>query len=251
MNNNNYAHRLVGHRGSMATHPENTLIGFKAAIAAGAKFIECDLQLTKDKQAVLLHDQKVSRTSRKRGFIFDKPLTEAKGISMHQPKVFGDKYDEEPMATLGELLDTLAAHADVTAMVEVKQESIKYFGLQAVLDAVMPLCTQFKEQVVIISFNADVVTEAKNAGMRVGWVVDEMNADNEQQAAQLKPQYVITDVVQFEGETPKLWNAPEGHNWQWMLYDVTDADQAKSLMDNGVDLIETADLTGLLKHFES
>lgn len=45
----------IGHRGYKARYPENTMIGFQAAIDAGAHAIETDVHLTADGVVVLSH----------------------------------------------------------------------------------------------------------------------------------------------------------------------------------------------------
>jgi glycerophosphoryl diester phosphodiesterase len=249
--NNRYAHRLVGHRGLMASHPENTLAGYKAAIAAGARYVECDLQLTKDKQAVVLHDKTVSRTSAERGLICNKTLAQAKQVSVHSPKLFNEKYYKEPIADLHEFLALLADNPQVMAMIELKQESIDRFDLQTFIDAVFPHCAELKAQIVIISFNEGVVAHAKKAGLLCGWVIRSMNTTSQALANQLRCDYLITNVLNIDVQLPQLFQAPKDHHWQWMLYDVVDAELAKSLMDKGVDLIETANVAKLISQLES
>jgi glycerophosphoryl diester phosphodiesterase len=46
-----------GHRGCRGLYPENTIIGFKKAIALGVDGIEWDVVVNKDKQLVISHDQ--------------------------------------------------------------------------------------------------------------------------------------------------------------------------------------------------
>ena len=47
---------LVGHRGTLATAPENTMPAFEAALAGGADILELDVQLTADRQVIVFHD---------------------------------------------------------------------------------------------------------------------------------------------------------------------------------------------------
>ena len=47
---------VIAHRGYAKTAQENTLSAFDAAIKAGAKGIECDVRLTKDKKAIINHN---------------------------------------------------------------------------------------------------------------------------------------------------------------------------------------------------
>ncbi len=47
---------VIAHRGASAYFKENTLAAFKAAFDMGAKYIETDIQRTKDGKLVLYHD---------------------------------------------------------------------------------------------------------------------------------------------------------------------------------------------------
>lgn len=64
--------RVIGHRGSPATAPENTLDSFKAAIAAGADAIECDVHLSADGFVMVMHDEALDRTTRLTGLVGDR-----------------------------------------------------------------------------------------------------------------------------------------------------------------------------------
>ena len=57
------AKTVIAHRGASAYAPENTLPAFWLAFDMGADFIEYDVQVTKDKQLVILHDQTLERTT--------------------------------------------------------------------------------------------------------------------------------------------------------------------------------------------
>lgn len=48
--------QIIAHRGASATHPENTLAAFEAAIDAGADGIELDVHLSADGVPVVVHD---------------------------------------------------------------------------------------------------------------------------------------------------------------------------------------------------
>ena len=51
------------HRGFSGKYPENTMLAFKKALEAGADGIELDVQMTKDGQVVVIHDEKVDSTT--------------------------------------------------------------------------------------------------------------------------------------------------------------------------------------------
>ena len=71
----NYAHR-----GASEYCPENTLLSFYTGLYMGANGIETDVQLTKDKVAVLFHDETVLRVTGEEGSIADYTLEELKNF---------------------------------------------------------------------------------------------------------------------------------------------------------------------------
>ena len=42
------ANQLIAHRGLQAHYPENSMLAIRKAFEAGAKHIECDIQLSSD-----------------------------------------------------------------------------------------------------------------------------------------------------------------------------------------------------------
>ena len=61
----------LGHRGYSEKYPENTMIAFKKAIEGNFDGIETDIHLTKDNKLVLIHDEKINRTSNGKGYVKD------------------------------------------------------------------------------------------------------------------------------------------------------------------------------------
>ncbi|MFT3983869.1 MAG: glycerophosphodiester phosphodiesterase [Lachnospiraceae bacterium] len=59
------------HRGASGYAPENTLKAFQKAVELGADGIELDVQMTKDGQLVVIHDETVERTSSSEGWVKD------------------------------------------------------------------------------------------------------------------------------------------------------------------------------------
>ncbi len=59
------------HRGASAYYKENTMLAFKKAIELGCDAIETDVHLSRDGRLVLIHDDKVDRTTNKKGYVKD------------------------------------------------------------------------------------------------------------------------------------------------------------------------------------
>ncbi|MBO7474468.1 MAG: glycerophosphodiester phosphodiesterase, partial [Ruminococcus sp.] len=61
--------------------PENTIPAFKAAMDCGADYIELDVQLTADDQLVVIHDDKLDRTTNGRGLVINRTYEQIKELS--------------------------------------------------------------------------------------------------------------------------------------------------------------------------
>lgn len=98
---------VQGHRGASALAPENTLAAFRKAIELGADGMEMDLQLTRDGAVVVIHDDRLERTTDGRGRVTDLTLAEVKladaGVK------FGLAYRGERVPTLSEVIDLVKA----------------------------------------------------------------------------------------------------------------------------------------------
>jgi len=53
----------IAHRGGSLLRPENTLPAFDNAVSLGADGLECDVQLSRDGEVVVIHDPTVERTT--------------------------------------------------------------------------------------------------------------------------------------------------------------------------------------------
>ncbi|MCC6094340.1 MAG: glycerophosphodiester phosphodiesterase, partial [Eubacterium sp.] len=69
------------HRGASGYAPENTLEAFQLAADIGADGVELDVQLTRDNQIVVCHDETIDRTSNRKGWVKDFTLEELKNMN--------------------------------------------------------------------------------------------------------------------------------------------------------------------------
>src|SRR5271165_7480814 len=58
---------VIGHRGAGGCAPENTLAGLCKAKELSCRWVEFDVRLTSDGQLILLHDERLDRTTDGRG----------------------------------------------------------------------------------------------------------------------------------------------------------------------------------------
>ena len=67
---------VLAHRGYSSRAPENTMAAFRLALEAGADGLELDVQLTRDGEAVVIHDFTLDRTTDGSGFVAQYTLAE-------------------------------------------------------------------------------------------------------------------------------------------------------------------------------
>lgn len=79
----NYKHKvtIAGHRGDPKSVPENTIASFRSSVEKGADMLELDVHMTKDGEIIVMHDDKVDRTTNGTGRICEKTLAELKELS--------------------------------------------------------------------------------------------------------------------------------------------------------------------------
>lgn len=99
--------KIFAHRGASALRPENTLPAFAEAVRSGTDGIELDVQLTKDGEIIVMHDEEVNRTTNGKGAIKNKTLAEIKELNAGE--WFDDAYNSTRVPTLKEVTDLLVA----------------------------------------------------------------------------------------------------------------------------------------------
>jgi glycerophosphoryl diester phosphodiesterase len=70
----------IGHRGACGHAPENTLASIEQAIVLRCALTEVDIQRTLDDELVLLHDERVDRTTNGRGRVADLTLPDIRTL---------------------------------------------------------------------------------------------------------------------------------------------------------------------------
>jgi len=148
---------VLGHRGIKAKYPENTIISFEAAIALGVDLIEFDVNMTKDGELVVIHDNTIDRTSDHTGLTRDYTLEELKSFDFGIR--FGDGFKGTQIPTLKEVLLLAAPYENLLLNVEIKDLT------HETVDATAAMIKEFnlEERVVIACFDAEIIRYVKKA----------------------------------------------------------------------------------------
>jgi glycerophosphoryl diester phosphodiesterase len=141
--------QIFAHRGFSAAFPENTMKAFIEAEKAGADGLEIDVQLTKDGEVVVIHDESVDRTTNGTGFVKDLTYKELRKLdASYKNKKWLQK---EPIPTFIELLKWLKTNR-LICNVELKNGIFPYLGME---EKVVSLIRHYKleDRIILSSFN--------------------------------------------------------------------------------------------------
>jgi glycerophosphoryl diester phosphodiesterase len=138
--------QIFAHRGYSAAFAENTMSAFLAAEKAGADGIELDVQLTKDGEVVVIHDEKVDRTTSGNGFVKDLTFKEIRKFNANKKGV-----KKEPIPSLIEVLEWMKTN-QLICNIELKNGILPYKGME---EKVVQLVRTYElsDRIIISSFN--------------------------------------------------------------------------------------------------
>lgn len=237
------SHWLIAHRGYPAAYPENTLEGLHAALEGGARFVEFDVHLSADLKPVVIHDESLDRTSESSGNVHELPFADLLKINAGEPARFGTRFHESRIPSLSAALELVAGFAGATAFVELKRGSMRRFGRETILKAVLPELRAAKCPIVVLSFDAQMTAMAREqGGFAIGWVFEDWTDSARDQLETLQPDYVFTSAASVPNQATPFWPGP----WRWAVYDVNDLALAKQIRARGADMIETDRILELL-----
>ncbi|MEO0928236.1 MAG: glycerophosphodiester phosphodiesterase [Cyanobacteria bacterium J06643_13] len=117
---------ILGHRGVPEEHQENTMAGFKRAIALGIDGVELDVLLTKDNQLVVFHDLETERLTGVPGIITKMTWEEIQQLTIKSVIDVGDKVIDYGREEKIELLENVLEETRGKLLVNIE---IKAYGL--------------------------------------------------------------------------------------------------------------------------
>ena len=127
--NQKFKVKIWSHRGANEYAPENTMEAFEKAVELGADGVELDVHQTADNEIVVIHDERLDRTSNGRGFVKNYTLNELRKFDYARDSKFkGQKHYEIPL--LKEVFELLKP-TDLSINIEMKTLVFHYPGIEA------------------------------------------------------------------------------------------------------------------------
>ena len=240
------APELVAHRGWALRYPENTRLALLAAIEAGARYLECDVQLSADGAPYLFHDPTLERLCGVKGPLHARRADELERLFASQAGSFGERFQSEPVARLEHLLELLELHPDVFCFVELKRVALEHHGTESVLERVLPLLEGYRERCALISFSVQALHAARaRSEIAVGPVLEDWSDLRGDLVRSLEAEYVFCDIERLPSEG--RLRLPSG---RLAVYEVADPDLALALAERGASFVETFAIGEMLEAFE-
>ncbi len=235
---------IIAHRGVSFTLPENSLPAFEASWEQGVDGIEGDFHLTKDGEIVCIHDDDTERVCKTTAIIHKSTLQDLKKLELYYE---GDTSLNIKIPTLTEVIKTVPKGKKI------------FIEIKCGTEIVSPLLSQLSkskmnaDQIVIISFNSDVIKTVKNINpvykaFFLYSCEDARDIDDViKEALKIKANGISTD-----NESSKLFvekvidSGLEYHSWT-----IDDADVAFQLIEWGASSITTNDPESIMKKIQA
>ena len=174
----------IAHRGFRSRYPENTMLAFRKAIEAGCDGIEFDVHLSKDGEAVIIHDETVDRTTDGTGLVGEKTYRELKALNAAKPHP--ETIDFAPIPSLREYFEYMTEQPDIISNIELKTGVFVYEGIEEVVYRLMKEYNLI-DRCIVSSFNHESVLRMKQIDSAVvcGLLVDSW---------QIRPELYVRDL---------------------------------------------------------
>ena len=224
---------VIGHRGAMGYAPENTLASFELALQQGADFVELDVHLSRDGQVVVMHDERLERTTDGRGLVRDWSVSELRRLDAGA--WFDPRFAGERVPTLQEVLEWAAGRTRLA--IEIKNGPLYYDGIEA---RVVELLRRhdLRQQAIVISFDHQALRRlrALDEGLLTGALYSCRPADPVGLAAAAGAQVL---EPHWSHVTPADVAAAHAAGLLVSTWTTSDPDTMRGLIEAGVDGIAT------------
>ena len=119
--------KVWAHRGASGYAPENTMEAYVLAHQYGADGIELDVQLAKDGEIVVIHDEKIDRTSNGRGLVRKYTLKQLRSFNYNRTK---PEHFRADIPTLRDVLLYIRDNTRMAVNIELKTGVYFYPGIE-------------------------------------------------------------------------------------------------------------------------
>lgn len=240
-----YRVKIFAHRGASGAFPENTIAAFQKAAQLPVDGVEFDVHLTKDQQLVVIHDEKIDRTSKGAGYVKDMTLAELRQYDYGS--WFDEKFARERIPTLREVLH-IFRDTQHLINIELKTDVFAYDGIeQLVLQEVFAHDVQHRT--IISSFDHEILSNVTKLApnIEVAALFSDLLIDYVTYGKQIPVNvYHVSKSIAVRAPIKKVIEA----GYPVRVYTVNKISQAKQLANFGVAAIFTDEPEKMLAYIK-
>ena len=204
---------VIAHRTAAALAPENSLQGIRQAALCRADWVELDVRLSRDGELVLMHDERVDRTTSGCGLVGDFSREEMQGLFLRNRDGGSDRDSTVP--TLKEAL-SLARELGLGLVVEMKEEG---------LEALIAECVSGEDCLVTSFYHASLRELSEISSLKTGIIISSLPINPvrlalEAGASAIFPRRVnarLFKEAHQQGLAVYPWAVKSGEEGGWML----------------------------------
>ncbi|CAM5328385.1 MULTISPECIES: glycerophosphodiester phosphodiesterase [Streptomyces] len=242
---------LVAHRGASGYAPENTLAGIDKAREMGVRWVENDVQRTKDGVLVVVHDTTLARTTDAEEVFPDRSPWNVRDFTFREitrldaGSWFGPRYRGAKVPTLDQFLERMSRQR-LNLLLELKAPEL-YPGIEretltALRRAGWLDRSHVRNRLVVQSFGADAVRRVHQLrpDVKTGFLGTPAQAELPAYAAfadQINPTH--SAVTASYVDAVQALKGPHGKPLEVYTWTVNDAATARRVNDAGVDGVIT------------
>lgn len=224
---------IIAHRGASAYAPENTHSAFKLAIQMKAEMIELDILLTRDGIPVVIHDEKLKRTTTGKGRVKEFTLKELKELDTGS--WFGPEFKDEPFPTLEEVLNY--TKNVIAVNIEIKTESVTDEVKEGVVEKSLEIVKRVgvEDQVIFSSFDYRVMKHLEQLDPEMPKaILYEKKQSGRKLPSELVNEYKVDAFnCSYKQLSDKWVQDLTSHNIPFNIYTVDDESKMKELISKG------------------
>lgn len=220
------------HRGFSGKYPENTMLAFRKAVEIGADGIELDVQLTKDGEIVIIHDETIDRTTDGKGSVSDYTYEELSKFDASY--IYRGEMGFNKIPTLREYFEMIK-DTNLMTNIELKTGVKEYLGIE---EKVWELIKEYKQEdkVIISSFNhfsvlrmREIAPQLKYGLLSETWIINAGKYTHDLGIPCYHP--VRHNLI------PEVIDEIKKYGVEINTYTVNNEDEIRYMIEKGIDII--------------
>lgn len=214
----------IGHRGAKGYEPENTLIGFKKALALGVDQIELDIHLSADGEIMVIHDETIDGTTNGSGCVNSLTCTELQQFRIRE---------QQHIPTLIEVLNLIDRKCSVN--IEIKSTNLAD-KLVTVLERFIIEKEWKYSQFIVSSFEWDTLEKVRSLNPKISIsVLTETNIEDALAfAKKIKAQAINPDFQLLSKDNVSAMQQAGFQVFPWTVNEKEDIKRIQSYKVDGI-----------------